>query len=81
MPSKGGGQNFSAHYAQFSPYFLCGGFGAFDSYRGQNFVLFCQRGDQNFFQVHKGGAVFLLSSKGGPEKIDDSPSQIDTPSP
>ena len=46
---------------------------------GQNFFIFSEEGDRNSFPVRQGGPFFLPRSKGGPEKIGDSSSQIDTP--
>ena len=41
------------------------------------FFILSEGGGQNFINVHKGGPVFLLRSKGGPEKNGDGLSQMD----
>ncbi len=46
---------------------------------GSRIFLFCPRGGQNFFSFVRGDQFFLPRSKGGPEKIVDSSSQIDGP--
>ncbi len=43
------------------------------------FFILSEGGGQNFFLIRKRGPVFLPQSKGGPEKIGNSSSQIDGP--